>query len=110
MSHALRSHHRVKVDLELTPTWWRRLASNLTSKPEHAQARALLAQAIAIALEVPLAIGVRVERQAFSVTLAAPRDTTTELLAQVAETCRTKLHALDVTCLANTHIAQDEPH
>ncbi len=101
---------RVKVELELTPTWWRRLASNLTAKPEHAQARALLAQAVAVALELPLAQGVRIERKEFAVTVMVARDVSMELLAQAAETCREKLHALDVTCLANIHILQDDPH
>lgn len=94
---------RVKVELELTPFWWRDLAANLTSKPEHASARALLAQAVAIALELPNSQSVRIERSCFAVLVGAPRECSTGLLAQAAETCREKLHALDVSCLGLLH-------
>ena len=110
---ALNAHYyRHRVELELTPTWWRRLSMSLTSRPEHAPSRELLAQAIAIALELPAAHSVRVELTSFVVMVAAPHDCTIELLARAAEVCREKLHALDIGCLANVLARSNvgEPH
>lgn len=98
-------HSRLTVELELTPRWWHLLVPCLTSQPKHAQQRALLAQAIAIAMELPLAQSVQVERRAFKVVVHVSRDVLLEMLARAAETCRDKLHALDVTCLATAPAA-----
>lgn len=92
----------VKVELELTPRWWRQLTRRLTQGTAFKPVRELHAQASEIAFK--LGPGVRMlktRRSSFIACLLVPSDTSLVALCEKAGQVVEELNKLDVGCLGD---------
>ena len=90
---------KLRVQLELTPKWWRQLTKRLSAHPNYNDARVLHAQCIAIAMRLDGVFSLTTERERLLVLVNVPRDVLFEQLALKAGACRDAMHLLDTTCL-----------
>lgn len=98
------SPYRLCIELELTPSYWLRLAADGLSPnhPEHGKACALLARCLSAALQLGGAQRVVTERTRFAVVLAVPRDVSLESLCHRAGAVREGLEAFDHSFLGSS--------
>ncbi len=98
MVSRLRSH--VTLELELTPKWWLRCTANLGGSAEAAPARAVHAQAVAIAFELGEGVMLlKTKRRKFIARVHVPVDTSLVVLCEKAGVIVDRLNALDVGAL-----------
>lgn len=90
---------KVRIELELTPKWWRQLTKRLSAHPNYNDARVLHAQVIGLAMGIDGVFSVTTERERLLALALVPPDVTGAQLAQKAELVREAMHQLDTTCL-----------
>ncbi len=90
---------RVVVEVELTPQWWLRLASNLNGSEAASPLRELHAQAVAVAFELGGVQLLKTKRSRFVARVTVPTGVTFEELCARAGAIVDRLNALDVSCL-----------
>ncbi len=90
---------KMRVELELTPKWWRQLTRHLSAHPNYNDARVLHAQCVGIAMRLDGVWSLTTERDRLLVLVNVSRDVPFEQLALKAGECRDAMHQLDTTCL-----------
>ena len=93
----------LSVELEVTPSWWTKLACNLSPRaPE--SFHLLFAQVAAIVLELRPCKRMTVERTKLHVVVHPDRDVSLAKLCEMADGIRDRLEALDISCLLRDRV------
>lgn len=92
---------RVKIEMELTPRWWRKLTEHLQDGSAYKPVRELHAQACEIAFKLGIDVDMlKTERKAFVACLTVPSNASLVTLCEKAGQLVEELNALDISCLS----------
>lgn len=95
----------VKVELELTPRWWRQLTQRLEKGESFKPVRDLHARAVEVAFGLGQGVQLlKTERSSFVALVTVPSDTSLVALCEKAGRVVDELNALDTSCLDEARV------